>query len=214
MPNPESVLQTKEFDKAASQIAQVGRFLAERGWSPATSSNYSTRLDQDFIAITRSGIDKYLIVPSDVIVINTSGQVVAPDGKKSSAETLIHTTIYKVRPTAQAVLHTHSPTNTRLSLLYSAKKEIRFQGYEMQKGISDVRSHETELIVPILSNHQDMNYFSGEVEQLLKSYPQIHGFLIAGHGLYTWGKDMTEAQRHIETFEFLFECLKLELLGV
>ena len=42
----------------------------------------------------------------------------------------------------------------------------------------------------------------------------IYGFLLAGHGLYTWGKTIAEAKRHIEVLEFLFEvvykaeCLK------
>jgi ribulose-5-phosphate 4-epimerase/fuculose-1-phosphate aldolase len=37
--------------------------------------------------------------------------------------------------------------------------------------------------------------------------PPLHGFLIARHGLYTWGRDLAEARRHIEIFEFLFECV-------
>ena len=32
------------------------------------------------------------------------------------------------------------------------------------------------------------------------------GYLIDGHGLYAWGRDMAEARRHIEAFEFLLAC--------
>jgi methylthioribulose-1-phosphate dehydratase len=32
-----------------------------------------------------------------------------------------------------------------------------------------------------------------------------HGFLLRRHGLYAWGKDLDEARRHLEIFEFLFE---------
>ncbi len=39
-----------------------------------------------------------------------------------------------------------------------------------------------------------------------------HGFLIAGHGLYAWGRDVAEARRHVEGFEFLCECLWQEML--
>lgn len=28
-----------------------------------------------------------------------------------------------------------------------------------------------------------------------------------GHGLYTWGRDLDEARRHVEILEFLFEVL-------
>ncbi len=37
--------------------------------------------------------------------------------------------------------------------------------------------------------------------------PPFHGFLLARHGLYTWGRDLDEARRHIEIHEFLFEVV-------
>jgi methylthioribulose-1-phosphate dehydratase len=36
--------------------------------------------------------------------------------------------------------------------------------------------------------------------------PGTHGFLLAGHGLYTWGATVSEALRHAEAFDFLFSC--------
>jgi len=42
---------------------------------------------------------------------------------------------------------------------------------------------------------------------LLEQQPAIHGFLLGRHGLYTWGKDISEARRHVEILEFLFEVL-------
>jgi len=35
----------------------------------------------------------------------------------------------------------------------------------------------------------------------------VHGFLIRRHGLYTWGRDLQEAKRQVEIFEFLFEVM-------
>lgn len=213
---------TAQFDQASTALAKVGRFLAERGWSPATSSNYSQKLDEHWIAITRSGINKYDMAPADVIVIDNDGQMApnspfSPDPStsvKPSAETLIHTAIYKKCPTARAVLHTHSPTNTRLSLKFRTVGHISFLGYEMQKGLAGIADHEAEVQVPILENSQNMVAFAKEVEDLFSRQPHMQGFLIAGHGLYTWGKDLPEAQRHVEAFEFLFECKTLEISGV
>ena len=34
----------------------------------------------------------------------------------------------------------------------------------------------------------------------------LHGYLIDGHGIYAWGRDMAEARRHLEAFEFLLGC--------
>jgi methylthioribulose-1-phosphate dehydratase len=202
------------LDKVASEIAEVGRFLASRGWSPATSSNYSVRLNNELQAITKTGINKYQMSSQDIMAIDSAGNVVSPLDARSSAETLIHTAIYKNRPEAQAILHTHWARNTRLSLKFLSEKKIEFSGYEMQKGLGKNRTHLATEIVPILPNAQDMVIFSREVEKLLHEFPHIHGFLIAGHGLYTWAPDLRTCQRHVETFEFLFECLTLELAGI
>ena len=42
---------------------------------------------------------------------------------------------------------------------------------------------------------------------MFQDNPGLHGFLIRRHGLYTWGKDLTEAARHVEILEFLLEAV-------
>jgi methylthioribulose-1-phosphate dehydratase len=42
---------------------------------------------------------------------------------------------------------------------------------------------------------------------VLTSNPAAHGFLIAGHGLYTWGRTIADAERHVEILEFLMEII-------
>lgn len=195
-------------------LAKTGKFLAKQGWSPATSSNYSMRLDQETMLITKSGVDKYKIKEEDILVADLNGKVIEPEGTKPSAETLIHTCIYKERPEAGSVLHTHSILGTRLSLKYAQESCIQLSGYELLKGFAGNTTHEMTEEIPILPNDQDMTKFSAQLTPLLQAKPNIHGFLIAGHGLYTWGKDISEAKRHIETYEFLFQCLEKELSGI
>ena len=66
-----------------------------------------------------------------------------------------------------------------------------------------------ELRVPVLPNSQDMPALAAMVEAELDRGP-LWGYLIEGHGLYAWGRDMAEARRHLEAFEFLLDC-ELEL---
>ena len=214
MNSKNAILHSPRFDQLASELAKVSRFLAERGWSPAMSSNYSAKIDHEHIAISRTGVNKFVMTPQDVIVIDRAGEVVAPAAARSSAETLIHTTIYEALPGVEAVLHTHSPENTRLSLRYKDMGQITFEGYEMQKGLYGNETHETLTLIPILPNAQDMKAYAKDVSHLLQKHKNIHGFLIAGHGLYTWGENLTITQRQVETFEFLFRCRALELMGV
>lgn len=61
--------------------------------------------------------------------------------------------------------------------------------------------------VPILANTQDMVRLSERVRELLATQPGLHGFLLAGHGLYTWGESLEQARRHVEIFEFLLESV-------
>jgi len=199
------ILNRQVVLKAANDLTDVVRFLAMRGWAPATSSNFSVRLPVvDRIAISKSGVDKYAFSTHDVMVINRQGQPVAPKNAKPSAETLLHTVLYE-HAEIGAVLHTHSVNATVLSM--TAQDRIEIEGFELLKGLSGNQTHDLLETVPVFANTQDMVALSSLVRARMKHGPAMHGFLIASHGLYTWGRDLAEARRHVETFEFLFECL-------
>jgi methylthioribulose-1-phosphate dehydratase len=48
------------------------------------------------------------------------------------------------------------------------------------------------------------------VGRILAERPDAHAFLIRRHGLYTWGRTLAEAERHVEILEFLFETIARE----
>ena len=184
------------------------RELAQAGWTPATSSNFSHRLDERHAAITVSGRDKGRLVEDDIMVVDFDGQAVGRP-LRPSAETLLHTQLYRRFPDAGCVLHTHSPVQTIASRLYAPQGHIRLEGYELLKAFAGNRTHEMAIEVPVFANTQDMNVLSKQVDDLLDRQ-NLWGYLIDGHGLYAWGRDMAEARRHLEAFEFLFHC-ELEL---
>ncbi len=195
----------------AQELLEAIQFFSHKGWSPATSTNYSIRLETPGkILISRSGVDKSRFLKTDLIVINEQGEVdpvSAGAGIKSSAETEIHTALYQRFPKINCVLHTHSVLGTWLSQKYVKSWEIKFQDWEIQKGLKGIQSHLSTVVLPIVNNHQVMSDILAEMEPNWERQP--HGFLIAGHGLYTWGETIAEAKRHIETFEFLFELKRL-----
>ena len=198
-------------EKAHSIAANV-RELAERGWTPATSSNFSERLDDRHAAITVSGRDKGRLNEADIMVVDFDGKPVATE-LRPSAETLLHTQLYKRFPDIGCVLHTHSPVQTIASRLYAVQGYVRFDGYELQKAFAGNTTHEGSMDVPVFANTQDMPELAAKVDALLDERP-LWGYLIDGHGLYAWGRDMAEARRHLEAFEFLFHCeLELRKLG-
>ena len=196
---------------AARVIAATGRELAALGWTPATSSNFSMRLDAQHVAVTISGRDKGRLSGEDVMVVDLQGRAVATDARPS-AETELHTQIYRRFPEANAVLHTHSRAQTVASRLFAASGLIRFEGWELQKAISGYTTHESALDVPVFQNAQDMSVLVREVDAWLDSGKPLSGYLIDGHGIYTWGHDMQETRRHLEAFEFLLAC-ELDLMS-
>ena len=188
------------------------RELAQAGWTPATSSNFSRRLDDRHAAITVSGRDKGRLKEDDIMVVDFDGAAVGSD-HRPSAETLLHTQLYRRFPDIGCILHTHSPTQTIASRLFADAGHVRLEGYELLKAFAGNQTHEMSVDVPVLPNSQDMTELSAQVEALLDAGP-MWGYLIDGHGLYAWGRDMAEARRHLEAFEFLLHCeLELRRLG-
>lgn len=198
------------FATRAQQIVEAGRFLYGRGWSPATSSNYSARIDAQHIAITASGRHKGQLGAGDVMVVDLNGRPVGND-LKPSAETLLHTAVYQLFPEIGAVLHTHSVCATVLSRLLRDTDVLRLKDYELQKAFPGVMTHEGELCIPIFDNTQDIAALALETQKLLRESPQTPGYLIRGHGLYTWGATMADCLRHVEAMEFLLQC-ELEMM--
>ena len=188
----------------SQEIINAGRFLYGRGWSPATSSNYSTRLSASEALLTVSGKHKGQLGLEDVLATDLAGNSLEP-GKKPSAETLLHTQLYSWNAQIGAVLHTHSVNATVLSRI-TAGDRIEFEDYELQKAFSGVSTHESKVLVPIFDNDQDIPRLAAKVQPWLEAHPDCVGYLIRGHGLYTWGARMSDALRQIEAFEFLFEC--------
>jgi methylthioribulose-1-phosphate dehydratase len=189
----------------AQAIAITGRKLGALGLTPATSSNFSMRLDGEHAAITISGRDKSTLTADDIMVIDMDGRAVGTPARPS-AETLLHTQIYRHYPDANAVVHTHSRTQTVASRLFAPAGVVRLEGYELLKAIVGHTTHATHIDVPVFPNTQDMAELVERVEAWVQADKPLYGYLIDGHGIYTWGRDMAEAERHIEAFEFLLGC--------
>jgi len=201
-------------------LRAIGREFHARGWSLGTSSNYSVVAGRDplELLVTASGKDKSALSRDDFVRVDSDGRVTDGSDRRSSAETLLHCTIAELVPGTGAILHTHSPWGTILSGadLPPGRPDgtLRIAGYEMLKGLEGIATHETHEDVPIFANTQDMRELSGRIRGRFAGLdfkapgrPPLHGFLIARHGLYTWGRDLAEARRHVEIFEFLFECV-------
>jgi methylthioribulose-1-phosphate dehydratase len=201
-----------EFEAIAQSLVEAGRFLAGQGWAPATSGNYSARLVDGTVAITVSGRDKGQLTPADIMVVDAAGHPLSPD-KRSSAETLLHTSLYQAYPAVGAVLHTHSIDCVSLSrwLLGRGHDTLRLTNYELLKALPGITTHDGEVALPVVPNSQDMVRLSETVLSRLGALPEPVGYLIAGHGLYSWGGTVPQARMATEALEVLVSCTLQEV---
>jgi methylthioribulose-1-phosphate dehydratase len=215
---------TVRFRYLATQLAEVGRGFYQRGWALGTSGNFSAVANRDplRLAITASGVDKSRLTLRQILQVDGVGTLLA-DGElevrvappvaaeararnRPSDETKLHLAVVRARD-AGAVLHTHSIWSTILSEVHLERGGLALEGYEMLKGLDGIRTHEHREWLPIIENSQDMYTLARTVTQALTRHPNAHGFLLQGHGLYSWGQDLATAKRHVEILEFLLEVV-------
>jgi methylthioribulose-1-phosphate dehydratase len=194
----------EDFSDKSNALCAVCRLFGERQWCLATSGNFSTRCDDSHFLVTQSGKDKSILVPADLMICDLSGRALNKD-LKPSAETPLHSSLYSLEADIGSILHTHSVASTVLSRSVGA--ELAITGFEMQKALPGIASHEESITIPVFENTQDMEALAMRVRQAWDDGAiEVPGFLVRGHGLYAWGKSLREAQRHTEGFEFLLEC--------
>ena len=141
--------------------------------------------DARHLAVTISGRDKGRLGGDDVMVVDMDGRAVATDAKPS-AETLLHTQIYRRFADANAVLHTHSRVQTVASRFFASRGAIRFEGWELQKAITGYTTHESVLEVPVFPNTQDMSVLVRAVDAWLDAGKALSGYLIDGARSLNW----------------------------
>lgn len=221
------IITSPSFYRTARPLVECARKLAARGWCPATSSNFSARLDAypEVAAITESGGDKSLLTLDQILCVDLNGQVLpGHEDRKPSAETLIHTTLYRHFKNVQCVLHTHSLSSVMLSRKNShpdladspAIGKFIFEGFEIQKALQGISTHECKVDLPVFKNTQDMKQFATDLDRYIsesvRAPSPFWGLLIQGHGIYAWGESIDQAQRHLECYETLLSYEREERL--
>ncbi len=200
--------RSASFRDHARRLSAVGHRFDDRNWVLGTSGNFSAVLSRKplRLVITASAVHKGALTPGQFLEVDEAGAVRGGRAGNPSAETRLHLDIVKARG-AGAVLHTHSVWGTILSDLHADSAGLAIEGFEMLKGLDGVTTHEHREWVPIVANDQDMARLAGRVSAVLERDARVHAVLLRGHGLYTWGRTIADAERHVEILEFLLEAV-------
>ena len=101
-------LDSDELHAIRQAVGETGVAMLEQGLTKATGGNVSGRVGDDYVAVSPSGIPYEEIDPADVPVVDLDAELV--DGElKPSAETPMHTAVYRKRDDVGGIIHTHSP---------------------------------------------------------------------------------------------------------
>jgi methylthioribose-1-phosphate isomerase len=184
------------------QIADIARGLYSRGWMPGTAGNISVRTGGDAV-ITGSGLSKGELTTDDMVTVTVADSQPVSGTRRPSAETAIHTAIYRAT-NAGAVVHVHAPHATTQSV--GASQALRFSGFELIKGLGATET----ISVPVFPNHSDVARIGAEIEHYLAEHPDAPPILfIAGHGITAWGVDLAQARDRVECLEAMCELATL-----
>lgn len=186
------------------------------GMAPATSGNFSLRAGEDAAWMTASGRHKGQLTLNDMLRVTLTGEVVGTAGEvttgRPSAETALHLALYQRDPSIGCVLHVHSFAASVMGTLVDVGRFLELTGWELQKALPGIATHRATVLVPVVDNTQDIDALAVEVDGLLDTYgvgadlAPINAYIIRGHGLYTWGKTLADAMRHVEAYDHLLRC--------
>ncbi|MEV7692301.1 class II aldolase/adducin family protein [Microbacterium sp. NPDC089189] len=118
---------TSDIDTARTAVAHASRTLAAAGLLIGTAGNVSVRVGE-LVAVTATGAVLADIEPEQVTVLDLAGRVVTGEWAPTS-EAALHLGVLRSAPADRvgAVVHTHAPLATTLSLVLDEVPVVHYQ---------------------------------------------------------------------------------------
>src|ERR1700760_113641 len=111
---------------ARCELAALYRVVHDLGWTDLINTHMSARVpnEPDHFLINNYGETFDEITASSLVKMDIAGNVLSPGGKYNNAGYIIHSGVYKARPDANCVLHTHTRAGAGLSLIRNGLRPI------------------------------------------------------------------------------------------
>lgn len=181
-------------------IVEICHLLAARNFTTATGGNVSVRLPDGTYWVTPSRLHKARVQEADLVRVDADGT--ALEGTRSpSSESLVHLAMYRALPRARAVIHAHPPASTGFA--------------QAGKPIDTGSSSEALAIlgpdVPLIPYERPSTPRLAEVVAAAMT-PSRPAYLMANHGVLTWGEDLWDAYDILDTLELFTQTLLVAML--
>lgn len=179
-------------------ICRLARWLDGKDAIPAGSSNMSLRVNHQSFLISKSGFHKRSLQPHHFVRCDLESKPLHPVAPKPSDETQLHAMVYRHDPHAQVIIHCHFPSFDKAKVW-----DLELTDHELLKALG-CATHDTKCQISVYPNSQNMTQLSQEISEdffLRKNPTEFHcnfAFFLENHGIYIWGKNLTEVQNRLE----------------
>ena len=182
----------------ADDIVALGASFFRRGLTFGRTGNLSARDADGTILMTPTGVSLERLQSDSLSRVNDAGALL--DGPRPTKEAFLHLALYRARPSARAVVHTHSTHSVAVSCLRDVDRSNALPPltayYAMRVGT-----------LPLLPYHAPGDESLGRLAELTAT--RNHALLLANHGPIVAGTDLASAADALEEIE---ETAKLALL--
>lgn len=196
-------------------LCELCRGFYSLGWVSGTGGSISIKQD-GLIYMSPSGVQKERMVPEDIFVLDSEGNVIKRG--VNPLRTLRLSQCFPLfmaaynRCDAGAVIHTHSVNACMVTMAF--EREFICTHLEMIKGIEGL-GFTDRLIVPIIENTSHERDLEQSLVMAMEMYPKATAVLVRRHGVYVWGKDWVSAKSQAECYDYLFQVsLQMISMGI
>jgi methylthioribulose 1-phosphate dehydratase / enolase-phosphatase E1 len=216
----------QEASTVRALMAQLCEFFYHQGWATGTGGGISIRTGGPAqnrpwrVFVAPSGLQKEDLIGNDMFELDMDRNIVsAPTSNpnlRQSACTPLWYVIFNARPTATAVVHTHSPNAVYATLLDRTERSrcLRFTHFEMLKGVGN-HAYDDVLELPIIDNRPTEDLLAEQLAAAVRDYPRANAVLVRRHGMYVWGDSWEQCKTIAESVDYLLACaVQLKQLGV
>jgi L-ribulose-5-phosphate 4-epimerase len=199
LPSQHAKLSKSSLKQLREEVLEANLELVRRGLVLYTFGNASG-IDREkaLVVIKPSGVPYNKMKPEHLVVSNLNGEIL--EGKlRPSSDLPTHLVLYKAFPGIGGVVHTHSEYATAWA---QARREIPCFG----------TTHADYFHGPVpVTDSMPENEIAGEYEKntgaaIVRRFrdqraESIPGVLVANHGPFTWGTDVTSAAHNAVVLE-------------
>jgi methylthioribulose-1-phosphate dehydratase len=208
----------REVDDIPQLICELCRQFYGLGWVSGTGGGISIR-GPEGLYMAPSGVQKERLRPEDVFLLappEAGGDLDAcrvlrppsdPALRISECQPLFYNA-YRRRD-AGAVIHSHSVWAVLAARLCSPRGEpgaFVSEGLEMQKGLRGKGCFD-RVCVPIIANTPREAELTESMAAAMDAHPDVDAVIVAGHGIYVWGRDWVQAKTQAECLDFVMRAV-------